>query len=327
MDLLDRIGLDRPIVQAGMGGGVAGAELAGAVSAAGGLGTVGIMAAPAFAAALRAARERAPGRPVAANLLVPFTRRAHIGACIDAGAALVVFHGGLGGRWFPVLRDAGLLVFCTVGTLAQAKAALAAGADGLVVQGVEAGGHLAGDQPLADVLPRVMETAGRVPVLAAGGVAQAADVRRMLDAGAAAAVAGTRFLLTDESRAHPGYQQRVLRAERTLRTELFGFGWPLAHRVVPNAATDRWCRTAELGPRWLRGVDRVSGPLGRAVPLRSQGALIRLQRVALPLFSPGLPLRGMPDSYVDRCALYAGETLHRIDGIVPAAEAVAALTP
>jgi nitronate monooxygenase len=328
LDLLDRIGLERPIVQAGMGGGVAGAELAGAVSAAGGLGTVGIMTAPAFGAALRKARERAPGRPVAANLLVPFTRRAHVGACVDAGAALVVFHGGLGDRWFPILRDAQLLAFCTVGTLAQAKAALASGADGLVVQGVEAGGHLAGDQPLAEVLPRVLElVAGRVPVLAAGGVAQAADVRRLLDAGAAAAVAGTRFLLTDESRAHPGYQQRVLAAQRTLRTELFGLGWPLAHRVVPNAATDRWCRTAELGPRWVRGLGRMSGPLGRALPLGSQAALIRLQRPGIPLLSPGLPLRGMPEGYLDRCALYAGETLHRIGGIVPAAEAVAALTP
>jgi NAD(P)H-dependent flavin oxidoreductase YrpB (nitropropane dioxygenase family) len=327
MDLLDRIGLERPVVQAGMGGGVTGPELAGAVSAAGGLGTVGIMAPPAFAATLRKARDRAPGRPVAANLLVPFVRRAHVAACVDAGAALVVFHGGLGARWFDALRAARIPILCTVGTVAQARAALAAGADGLVVQGVEAGGHLAGDQPLATLLAQVRESAGERPLLAAGGVAESADVRRLLDAGASAAVAGTRFLLTQESRAHPAYQQRVLHADRTLRTLLFGFGWPLAHRVVPNAATRRWCARSELAPGWVRGLGRASAPLGRVLPLSSQGALIRLQRPGLPLFSPGLPLRGMPEASVDRCALYAGETIHRIDEVVPAAEAVALLTP
>jgi NAD(P)H-dependent flavin oxidoreductase YrpB (nitropropane dioxygenase family) len=331
MDLFDRIGLEHPVVQAGMGGGVAGPELAAAVSAAGGLGTVGIMAPPAFGAALRKARDRAPGRPIAANLLVPFTRRAHITACVQAGAALVVFHGGLGVRWFAELRNARIPVFCTVGSVAQARAALAAKADGLVVQGVEAGGHLAADQPLDAVLAGVVadlqELAADVPVLAAGGVATADDVRRLVDAGATAAVAGTRFLLTDESRAHPAYKRRVLAADRTLRTLLFGLGWPMAHRVVPNAATERWCARSDLGPRWVRRLERASAPLGRVLPLSSQGALIGLQRPALPLFSPGLPLRGMPDHAVDRCALYAGETIHRIDDIVPAAAAVARLTP
>jgi len=89
------------------------------------------------------------------------------------------------------------------------------------------------------------------PVLAAGGVADAVDVRRLLDAGAAAAVAGTRFLLTEESAAHGEYKRRVLAAEETLSTMLFGLGWPLRHRVISNAATERWCRADELGPPWL----------------------------------------------------------------------------
>ena len=78
---LNEIGIECPVVQAGMGGGVAGGALAGAVSAAGGLGTVGMMAPRAFAAALREARRRAPGRPVAANLPVPLTRQAPMDAC------------------------------------------------------------------------------------------------------------------------------------------------------------------------------------------------------------------------------------------------------
>jgi nitronate monooxygenase len=325
MDLLDRIGLEHPVVQAGMGGGVAGWELAGAVSAAGALGTVGIMAPSAFAVALTRAADLAPNRPVAANLLVPFVRPAHVQACIAAGAAVVVFHGGLAPRWFGSLRDAGIPVLCTVGSTAQARRALDAGADGLVVQGVEAGGHLMGQDSLGPLLPQVVELAGRRPVLAAGGVVDATDVRRVRAAGAVAAVAGTRFLLTDESRAHPGYKQRVVAAERTLNTMLFGVGWPLAHRVVANAATDRWCARSERGPGWVRAASRVSAPLGRRLPMTALGSVTRRQRPGLPLFGPAAPLVGMPDSSVDSCALYAGETVGRIHDIVPAAEAVARL--
>ncbi|MBI2244033.1 MAG: nitronate monooxygenase [Nocardioides sp.] len=328
MDLRDRIGLEHPVVQAGMGGGVAGGPLAGAVSAAGALGTVGIMAPGRFADALRDARRRAPGKPVAANLLTPFTRQAHVDACIGLGAALVVFHGGLPGRWLRPLQAAGSPVFATVGTAQEAQGALAAGVDGLVVQGLEAGGHLVGVEPLAAALPRVLDVAGdKVPVLAAGGVADSADVRRLLESGASAAVAGTRFLLTDESAAHPVYKERVLAADRTMVTMLFGVGWPMRHRVAPNAATERWCTRDDLDPRWVRRIARSTAIAGRVLPLSALDPLTARQRVNIPLFTPALPLAGMPAESVDRTALYAGETLHRIDAVIPAAEAVAGLAP
>lgn len=322
MSLRERLGIEHPIVQAGMGGGVAGGELAGAVSAAGALGTVGIMAPRAFAAALADARRRAPGRPVAANLLVPFTRRAHVEACIAQGVAAVVLLGGAAPAAVQRLRTGGVPVLQTVGTAAEARRALAGGTDGLVVQGSEAGGHLVGVEPVESALAAVRAVAGDTPLWAAGGVAAAADVRRLLAGGAEAVVAGTRFLATHESRAHPEYQRRVLGAPRTLTTLLFGFGWPMRHRVAPNAATERWCRESELGPAWIRRLGRMSAPLGRALPLSSLGAMVAAQRPGLPLFTPALPLRGMPASSVDRAALYAGETARRIDDVISAAEAV-----
>lgn len=327
VSLLESLGLSTPVVQAGMGGGVAGAELAGAVSAAGGLGTVGISDPRHFAAELQRAVAMAGGRPVAANLLVPFVRRAHIDACISAGAALVVFHDGAPRRWIAALRAARIPIFCTAGDAAQTRQALAAGADGLVAQGVEAGGHLVADRPLAVTLPEVLAAAGGAPVLAAGGVADAGDVRALLAAGAAGVVAGTRFLLTEESGAHPGYKQKVLGAQRTIRTMLFGVGWPLAHRVVPNELTERWCARDELGPPAVRAFNRIGAPLGRLLPIGAMGALIGMQRVTVPLYTPALPLAGMDPALVDRSALYAGETIHRIHDIVPAAEALALLTP
>jgi nitronate monooxygenase len=325
MDFLDRIGLEHPVVQAGMGGGAVSAELAGAVSAAGALGTIGTVPATMFADQLTAARERAEGRPVAANLLVPFARSGHIAACLSARPALVVFHGGSGRRWFDPLRAAGIPVFCTVGDLRQARAALASGVDGLVVQGVEAGGHLMGVEALHTLLPRVREL-GDFPLLAAGGIADSGDVAAALAAGADAAVAGTRFLMTHESRAHPAYKKRVQEATRTLRTMLFGVGWPLAHRVVPNAATERWTDAVGVVPSWLRGIERASAPVARALPLRAGNAMTSRQRVGRPFFGPALPVAGMPDASVERTALYAGETVGKIDDVVSAREAVARLT-
>lgn len=327
MALLEALGLTYPVVQAGMGGGVAGGELAGAVSAAGALGTVGLTDPAGFAAELRLAVAIAGGRPVAANLLVPFARRAHIDACIAAGVKLVVLHDGFPANWIARLRSAGIATLCTAGSAAHARRALTAGATGLVAQGVEAGGHLLADRPLAVTLPEVLEAAGGAPVLAAGGVADAADVRRLLDAGASGAVAGTRFLLTEESRAHPAYKARVLRADRTIRTLLFGTGWPLPHRVVPNALTDRWCVRSDLGPPAVRVVNRLSAPMGRLLPVSAMGALVSRQRAAIPLYTPGLPLAGMDQILVDRSALYAGETAHRLNDVIPAAAAVARLAP
>jgi NAD(P)H-dependent flavin oxidoreductase YrpB (nitropropane dioxygenase family) len=324
--LFERLGLERPLVQAGMGGGVAGGDLAGAVSATGALGTVGIMAPPAFATALGRARERAPGRPLAANLLVPFTRSAHVSACLEAKVALVVLHGGLSIRWMSRLREGGATVFVTVGTRQEAVHALEAGADGLVVQGLEAGGHLLAVEPLKRALASVLDVAGATPIFAAGGVASDRDVRCLLDAGAAAAVAGTRFLLTDESAAHPLYKQRLLAADRTFATLLFGLGWPRLHRVVRNEATDRWCRTGDLGPPLVRFAGRLSGPLGRVVPLGMLGTVAVRQRPGIPLFSPSLPLAGMPDRTVESTALYAGETVGRLHDVIPAAHAVDQLT-
>jgi NAD(P)H-dependent flavin oxidoreductase YrpB (nitropropane dioxygenase family) len=310
-----------------MGGGVAGAALAGAVSAAGGLGTVAMLPPDALAGALRDAGRRAGGRPVAANLLAPFTRPAHLDACVAGGAALVVLHGGLPRRALARLRRRGVEVYVTVGTPQQARRALAAGATGLVVQGIEAGGHLLGVEPVDAALTRVRALAPGVPILAAGGVRDAADVRRLLDLGADAAVAGTRFLLTDESAAHPEYKRRLLHAPRTLLTLLFGIGWPLRHRVVPNAATDRWCASDELGPPLVRLAGRLTAPLGRVIPLQATGRLAALQRPAVPIFSPALPLAGMDARAVERCALYAGESVLAIDDLIPAREALARLAP
>jgi NAD(P)H-dependent flavin oxidoreductase YrpB (nitropropane dioxygenase family) len=191
----------------------------------------------------------------------------------------------------------------------------------VIVQGVEAGGHVRGSEPAPALLERTLAVLPKgFPVWSAGGLADAADVRARLDAGAAAAVLGTRFLMTDESRAHRAYKQRLLEARETVLTELFGLGWPAQHRVIWNEATERWLTGDQRGPAWVRRINRITGPLAARTPERLREPLLRRQMVAVPLFSPQAVTDGMPSRLVDVTPLYAGQSVVRIHDIRPAGE-------
>ena len=316
---LGEIEVELPVVQAGMGGGLSGHELAAAVSTAGGLGTVATLGAESIERELAAARSLTH-RPIAVNLLLPFARRNWFQNA--AAADVVVTFWGAPRRRVP----GAWLHQC--GSVSEAEAALAAGADGVIVQGVEAGGHVRGGIPALELLERVRATVPRdYPVLVAGGIAEAADVRRALDAGAVAAVAGTRFLLSEESRAHPGYKERLLGAEGTVLTELFGAGWPAPHRVVPNAATERWLDGDPRGPALNRVLNAALAPGARYVPAAVQARMSAAQRPTSRLLGPAAPTVDAPASLLDAGALYAGETVARIEDVMPAAELVAELSP
>jgi NAD(P)H-dependent flavin oxidoreductase YrpB (nitropropane dioxygenase family) len=317
---LERLGVTCPVVQAGMGGGLSRHELAAAVSEAGGLGTIAVQGAGAIERELAAARGLTE-RPLAVNLLLPFARRDWFEAAAGADV-LVTFWGR------PRRRTAGVWVH-QCGSVAEARAAAAAGADAVIAQGVEAGGHVRGTTPAVDLLERVRAALPPgFPVLLAGGVAEREDVRGALEAGAAAAVAGTRFLLSEESRAHRGYRERLLAAEETVLTELFGAGWSAPHRVVRNEATERRLGGGDpRGPRFGRTLIRLAAPLARRLPPSAQGRIARAQRPGSLLLSPQGPTDDGPENLLEAGPLYAGETVARIADVRPAAEIVAALTP
>lgn len=316
--MLERIGVELPIVQAGMGGGTSAHELAAAVSEAGGLGTVGILDPARLHAELAAAR-RLTAKPIAVNLLLPFARRRHWEAASMADVVVTFW-----GR--PVRRTRRVWIH-QCGAVSEALAAHAAGADAVIAQGSEAGGHVRGRMPALELLERVRAALPRgYPVLVAGGVADASDVREALDATAVAAVVGTRFLLSEESGAHREYQLRLLAATETIVTELFGAGWPRApHRVVPNAATARWLRNDARGPTAARLLNRLTGPLLSRLPVSLVGRARALQRLEFPLYGPGSPLVGDPEGIVEAAPLYAGECVARITDVRPAAELTRAL--
>jgi NAD(P)H-dependent flavin oxidoreductase YrpB (nitropropane dioxygenase family) len=300
-----------------MGGGLAGHGLAAAVSEAGGLGTIGFLAPDGLRKEVAAAR-RLTGRPVAVNLLLPFARAAHFEAA--AGADVVVTFWGQPKRRTPKAW------MHQCGSVKEALAARAAGADAVIAQGVEAGGHVRGIVPAVDLLEQMRAAFGDdYPVLSAGGIVEASDTKARLDAGADAVVCGTRFLMTQESGAHPDYRARLLTAHETILTELFGVGWPAPHRVVPNAATHRWLGNDARGPSWLRLFHKVTAPVFSRAPVPLQFRLAATQTPGRPLFGPAAAIAGGPANLVDAGPLYAGQCIERIGDIRPAGELVAEL--
>jgi NAD(P)H-dependent flavin oxidoreductase YrpB (nitropropane dioxygenase family) len=326
-DVCDLLRIEWPVIQAGMGGGLSRAELAGAVSTAGGLGTVGILVEPKrFEAEIRRARELAGGRPFAANLLFPVMKRAHVDVCIRERVPVVSLFFGFDGRVVEALRAAGCTVLHQVGTVEQAERAVADGADGLIAQGSGAGGHLLATESLGQLVPKLVDIAGGRPVIAAGGVWNRATAQAAMASGASGVSVGTRFLLTHESHAHEAYKTRLLEAHSTLVTLLFGLGWHGLHRVVPNAATDRWCKADPLGPRWVRRVNRATERLLAKMPPGGARAFVGRQSVNRPFFTPVALVRGMDASMADVTPLYAGECVTNIRALASAADVVKELS-
>jgi nitronate monooxygenase len=318
VEFLERLGIATPVVQAGMGGGLSRHELAAAVSEAGGLGTIAVGDPEAIERELAAARVLT-NRPIAVNLLLPFARRSWFEAAAGADA-VVTFWGA------PKRRTGGTWIH-QCGSVAEAQAAYAAGADAVIVQGVEAGGHVRGSVPALELLEHIRAALPPdYPLLLAGGIAERADVVRALEAGASAAVAGTRFLLSEESRAHADYKQRLLEAEETLLTELFGLGWPAPHRVIPNAATERQLAGGRV-PALNRALNHLFAPGVRFTPTAIQARFVSRQRPDSRFLTPLGPTDDGPPNLLEAGPLYAGKTVARIKQLRPAAEIVAALTP
>jgi nitronate monooxygenase len=132
----------------------------------------------------------------------------------------------------------GALASWQVGSNDEAVAAAKAGCDIIVAQGVEAGGHVRGKIGLLTLLEQVLDSV-KVPVLAAGGIGSGRAMAAALAAGASGVRVGTRFIVAEESEAHPQYQKALMYAEPedTVVTEVFSENWPNApHRVLRSSA-------------------------------------------------------------------------------------------
>jgi nitronate monooxygenase len=297
----DLVGCRLPVQLAPLGGPVGTPALAAAVSEAGGL---GMIPNPPSAAAVerRMAEARVlTAQPIGFGFLMPFVAREAVEAAASEAEVVEFFYGDPDPDLVRIARAHGARAGWQVGSAAEALAAVQAGCDFVVAQGIEAGGHVRGTQPLDDVLAETL-AAVAVPIVAAGGIGTAERLAALLGAGAAAVAVGTRFVVAEESDAHPVHVEALIAAsaQDTVLTETFKTGWPNApHRVLRTAV-----ETAERLDRPVVG--RIGG---REVP-------------RFWMLTPTAGTRGE----VAAMALYAGESVDAVKRIQPASEIFAELT-
>jgi nitronate monooxygenase len=307
--LTEILGCHHPIISAGMGG-PARAELAAAVSEAGGFGLLGMVReSPELIAREIAEVRRRTAKPFGVNL-IPFATSPklladELAACFDAGVPAMCFFWDVYPAIIEQAKKAGCLVLHQVGSREDAILAQSAGADVVIVQGVEAGGHVRGHLPLSVLLPQIVDVV-TLPIAASGGIATGRDVAAALALGADGVHCGTVFLASPESFAHDYHKQRIVTAQAgdTVHTDLFAINWPPHSpvRVLKNSVTE-----GAGGKYWGYHPDE----LPREVIGEEEGRPVHK-------FDTNSPLRNMTGDF-EKFALYAGEGVGQITAIRPAA--------
>jgi len=299
------IGCAVPIQLAGMGG-VSTARLAAAVTNAGGLGMLGGagLGAADLERALAEVGDLTTG-PCGVNFLMPFLDRDAVELAARKAAVVEFFYGEPDAELVDVVHAGGAVAGWQVGSSREARAALAAGCDFIVAQGIEAGGHVRGTTPLRTLLAEIAADAP-VPVVAAGGIGTPGQVVEALRRGASAVRVGTRLLATRESGAHPRYLSLLVSAGAadTELTECFSVGWPSApHRVLSSSIVAAHALSAEPAGHVEIGGERAPVPRFAAQP-------------------PSVATEGK----VEAMALYAGTSVGSVERIESAAEVIEELT-
>lgn len=244
----DQLGIEYPIFLAGMGG-VSMARLTAAVSNAGGLGIMGAatLGPEELREEIRRTRDLT-GKPFAVDLLAPQPDmiRSHMQVLFEEDIKVFVAGLAVPGEFIERMHQQGMIVMVMCGKVRHALKSVQAGADIVAAQGTEAGGHT-GEVGGMALVPQVVD-AVKVPVLAAGGMADGRGLVAALALGAQGAIFGTRFVAASEAQAAPGYQEAIVRATEadTVRTRCYT-GKPA--RTIRNQYTDEWeGKASEIQP-------------------------------------------------------------------------------
>jgi len=307
------LGIEHPIIAAPMGPDLTGPDLVAAVGNAGGLGVLQaqLYPPPLFRQVIRRVRELTD-RPFGVNLVLHFPIEDQVAVCLEERVPILWLFWGDPTPYVERAHAAGTKVFHQVGSVSEAQRAAAAGVDVIIAQGAEAGGHVAGEVSTLALVPRVVDAVAPRPVAAAGGIGDARGVVAVLALGAQAAVLGTRFLASTESRAHPQYKEKLLAANEgdTVRTILFGSGWPNApHRTLRTAFVQQW-----LGQEARGQESRPDEPVvGRTV--------IGGQPMPVPRFV-SLPPNCDAGGEIDSMSLLAGQGVGLVREVKPAGQIV-----
>ncbi len=288
------LGIEHPIIQGGMAW-TATWELAAAVSNAGGLGVIGAghMPTDLLRDQIRAAK-RATDRPFGVNLMLLTPHIDDLVAMVlDEGVHAVTTGAGNPGKYMPALRERGIKVLPIAPSIALARRLEAMGADAIIGEGMEAGGHI-GELTTMVLTPQLVDAVA-VPVIAAGGIADGRGIAAAFALGAEGVQLGTRFLCAQECTIHPDVKARVIKA-RDRDTVVTGYSTGHPVRVLKNKLS-----------RQLEELDRANRP----EDLEELGA----GKLAL----------AMREGDCDMGSLMAGQCAAMVDRIQPAAEIIAEL--
>jgi enoyl-[acyl-carrier protein] reductase II len=290
--LCELLGITHPIIQGGMAW-AASAELAAAVSTAGGLGIVGAGNAPPEAIRQELRRARAlTDRPIGANVPL-FTAGAQeaLRVFVEEGVSVVTVGGGNAGPYVAPLQQAGIRVIPVVASVALARRMARLGVDALIAEGMESGGHI-GDVATLPLVPQVVDAVD-IPVIAAGGFADGRGLAAALALGAAGVQMGTRFICTTECPAHERYKQRIVRAhDRATLTTGDSFGHP---------------------------VRSIRGPFVRRLEALERAGISEEEFVS---FGAGTLRAAIVDGDVDQGSVMAGQSAGLVDDVLPVADLI-----
>ena len=305
------LGIEQPIVQAPI------AEvprLAAAVSNAGALGTVTLTWSADVGATVRETAALTT-RPFAGNLVLTEDRHRRLDQALEAGLRIISFLWGDPAGYIERVHDAGGIVLHTVGNAEEARRAVDSGADVIVAQGVEAGGHVWGTVGTLPLVPAVVDAVAPVPVIAAGGIGDARGVAAVLALGAQGAWLGTRFLMAEEMPVHEDYRRRLIAAAETdarLFPNLYEVGWPDSpHRALANSTARAW-ESAGRPP-----LARRPGYGDVIAHFASGEAIVR--------YEPAPPMAGTTGD-IEALSMWAGQSVALASQPQPAADIVAELT-
>jgi len=319
--LCDLLGIVHPILNVGFAL-PAGPELAAAVSNAGGLGVIGGTGQSAALVQERVRRTRQlTDRPFGVNVILADTLKRTtptadtIAACIAERVAVLVLFWGDPAPYVAAAHRAGTKVLVQVGSVAEARAAAAAGVDAIIAQGAESGGHVRGTVALSSLLPAVVDAVGSLPVLASGGIADGRGLAGAIALGAQGVSMGTRFVASVECWSPQAYKDRVVSAtaEDTLYSrDLFNVGWTEApHRVLRNRTVREWEAAGQPPPGQRPGEGTPIGTTRRA-----DGTTVEIVR-----YGANMPTASF-NGDIDLAALWCGESAALVNDVKPAGDIV-----
>ena len=261
--ITEMLGIEYPIIQGGMAW-VAEHHLAAAVSEAGGLGLIGGANAPGEVVReeIRKARELTK-KPFGVNVMLMSPYADDVAkVVVEEGIKVVTTGAGIPGKYMGMWKEAGIKVIPVVASVAQARLMEKSGADAVVAEGMESGGHI-GEATTMTLVPQVVDAVS-IPVIAAGGIADGRGIAAAFMLGAKAVQMGTCFVVTRESQVHENYKNCIVKA-KDIDTKVTGrtTGHPV--RALRNQMTKEYLKKEAEGVPFEELELLTLGGLRRAV--------------------------------------------------------------